>query len=166
VYNFSDRGPDWIHDYYLYVDEVLGRVLSQVDATKTTVVLASDHGFEINREEPEWASRHRDPGLLIGWGARVKEDVSYSRVGQLDLGVTMFSLVGVAPGADAKGRQLEELFDLSGAGAPLGSWILEEHLPLINGEEDASTDALMQELETLGYVDELGEERTDLQRSP
>jgi hypothetical protein len=161
---FIELGPTWIGDYYSYIDTVLGRLMSQIDPADTTVVLASDHGFEVLSEESEWPSRHRDPGVLMGWGQLVQPGVGYSTVNQFDLGVTLFALSGLAPGEDSHGRLLTELFALSDAPEPLGSWILSQPLSPVSGSEQSqSADAQVEELKALGYLDESGRETRDQQ---
>ncbi|MBW2277644.1 MAG: alkaline phosphatase family protein, partial [Deltaproteobacteria bacterium] len=49
-----------IDEYYVYMDEVLGRYLALYDADELTVVIVSDHGHEANRDYDPKSKDHFD----------------------------------------------------------------------------------------------------------
>ena len=135
VEDYFDVGPDWVKSQYLYMDTCLGRVLDVIDPSTTTLVLASDHGWDVHGAEPEWDTRHRDPGLLMGWGKRANAATTVDEIGQLDLGATLYALSGVAVAHDVDGRVQSGLFDLPEQAPGLGTYVLEQPLTAANGAQ-------------------------------
>ena len=167
VDDYFDVGPDWVKAQYLYMDTCLGRVLDVIDPASTTLVLASDHGWDVHGEEPEWDTRHRDPGLLMGWGKRANASTATTEIGQLDLGALLFALSGVAVAHDVEGRVPSGLFELPEQAPGMGTYLLETPLTPANGatiSEQERSDRVEQ-LKQLGYLDEMGDEMLDKQRS-
>ena len=118
-------------------------------------------------EEPEWDTRHRDPGLLMGWGKRANASTATTEIGQLDLGALLFALSGVAVAHDVEGRVPSGLFELPEQAPGMGTYLLEEPLTPANGatiSEQERSDRVEQ-LKQLGYLDEMGDEMLDKQRS-
>jgi Flp pilus assembly protein TadD len=130
------RSP-WIgeEDYHRYhramdaayelQDELLGRLLENIDPARTVVMVLSDHGMKSGGERPagsaeieggEAARWHRDPGVLVlaGPGLRrgtvLKEDATL-----LDIAPTLLSILGLPIPATLPGRVLTGAFDEEGS---------------------------------------------------
>lgn len=149
------EGAAWVPDYYRWLDSALGRVMDRVDPAHTTLIVCSDHGFQMSHANPVLNGSHRDTAVLLAWGARVKRAAA-EEASVADLGVTLYALAGLPAASDMPGNVLGDLFDVSPA-APVPTWLL----PRVRVNPSQTTgDAgrrLLDQLEALGYVDELGE---------
>ncbi len=143
------EGIRWIEDTYAAADDALARVLGQVDPATTTLLLLSDHGFEAGETTPVLDPRHRDVGLLVGWGRRAKAGATPGVTPRLeDLAPTLCALLGIDAATDHTGRALTQLFDVT-VPARGESWLRPGgSLPV-----QAPPAALQEQLEALGYVE-------------
>jgi hypothetical protein len=143
------EGQRWIEDAYAAADDALARVMAQVDPATTTLVLLSDHGFEGGDTLPVLDARHRDVGLIAGWGLRARSGAVGARPPQLvDVTPTLCALLGLDAGRDMTGRPLIELFDIEPPDRG-GSWLR----PASETPAQPVPPALQDQLESLGYVE-------------
>lgn len=143
---------------YDWLDEALGRVMATVDPTVDTVVVLSDHGFQPGRKAPVLSGGHRDLAVLLAWGAAVRPGAT-ARVEPtvMDMAPTFAALLGLPGAADWTGRVLDELFVIGDLPAPWPTWQVEDaSLALDASAPDAADQALLMQLEALGYVDDAG----------
>jgi len=104
-----------IHDYYAYVDEIIGEFLEMAD-DDTTLAVVSDHGMSpavrIFRKTRINSARHFDEdGVFLLMGPHIRAD---NRVGGtasvLDITPTLLRLMGLPIGADMDGCPIEDVF--------------------------------------------------------
>lgn len=149
------EGAAQVDAVYGWLDHALGRVLAQVDPATTTVLVLSDHGFEASRSQPALHGSHRDPAVLLAWGAGVTLGAS-GTASVLDIAPTAAALLGLPGADDHPGRVLADLVTV----APVASdptWTLPRvAVDLDAPPDDPATRRMLQQLEALGYVDELG----------
>ncbi len=165
-----ERGHGWtdakralvVRQYYVYLDSVLARILAIIDPNKTTVVICSDHGWQLEGTA-KWDTRHRDPGLLIGWGKRARAGASpESPPRQIDLGKTLYGLANQAAAKDMPGRDLNELFRLPKI-RPLQSRLITNELRNTDGEDSVDEALQREQLQQLGYIDDKDQNIPDQQ---
>ena len=143
------EGERWVQEAYAAADDALARVLAQIDPTTTTLILLSDHGFEAGANLPVLDARHRDVGLIAGWGRRVKPGAAPASPPQLeDVTPTICALLDLDAARDMTGRALVELFDVQPPSRG-GSWLR----PVSETPAEPVPSALQDQLETLGYVE-------------
>ncbi|MBI5184708.1 MAG: alkaline phosphatase family protein [Nitrospinae bacterium] len=107
-----------IINYYIYMDEALGKFLAIYPEEETTVVVVSDHGHEANPlhgtggEEigyARFASGYHDnapDGILILSGTDIKKGAHLKAASVLDITPTLLALMGLPVGEDMPGRVL------------------------------------------------------------
>ena len=151
---------------YDYADRLLGRVMASMDR-KTTLLVVSDHGFELGRLQDDPSKTrdmrrvselfHRPEGILYMYGNRVKPRVRLNRPTILDVTPTILALNGLGRGADMPGRVLAEALDFT-IPAPVATY---EPAGSPDGGQTASaetaTDAqvdpeIVKKLQSLGYI--------------
>lgn len=147
------RAGRYVPDYYRYLDGVVGRVWSLVDADTTLVVL-SDHGFRVSTAQPLINGSHNPTAVFLAAGRAVKPGRTALHV--FDVAPTLYALLGLPAAADMPGKVLTEAFDVT-AVAPVPSRRL-ERVAIEAGAADGglADDQLRDQLEALGYIDEEG----------
>ncbi len=151
-----------VEQMYVYADRLLGRVLDAMDR-KTTLVLLSDHGFELGRL-PEDPSKlrdmrrvseqfHRIEGVLYLYGYRVKPHTRLDRPSILDIAPTVLALNGLGRAADMSGRVLNEALDIT-VPTPVSTY---ETGPAVSAEGAPAGDSqvdpeIVKKLQSLGYI--------------
>jgi predicted AlkP superfamily phosphohydrolase/phosphomutase len=143
----------YVPDYYRYLDTVVGRVWSLIDADTTLVVL-SDHGFRVSTAQPLINGSHNDVAVFLAAGRAVKPGRVKLHV--FDVAPTLYALLGLPAAADMPGKVLTEAFDVV-AVPPVPSRRL-ERVAIEAGAADGglADDQLRDQLEALGYIDEEG----------
>jgi len=156
---------DAVDETYVHHDEILGRLLAEVDLEETTVVVVSDHGFRTDLHRPVGDARighgqaaewHRKFGVLVMAGPPLRRGERVTEAGILDLPPTLMALLGLPAAEDWPGRVLEEAFmpaflqehpprrvDTYGVLGPEG-----ERLALSSQADEA----LLETLTALGYL--------------
>jgi predicted AlkP superfamily phosphohydrolase/phosphomutase len=148
-----DTGARWIVDYYRYLDQVLARVLARLEKTQSTLLICSDHGFRVGDMPVPLFADHRDPALLIGWGARVRPGArARAEVTMLDIAPTLYAMLGIPAASDMRGRLLDDLFDLQ-ALPPVPSRVRKVAGAVPGAPADHPRRS---QLEALGYIDGQG----------
>jgi Flp pilus assembly protein TadD len=132
---------------------------------KTTLLVVSDHGFELGRLQDDPSKTrdmrrvselfHRPEGILYMYGYRVKPRVRLNRPSILDVTPTILALNGLGRGADMPGRVLAEALDFT-VPAPVATY---EPAPAPGGQTasaetaDAQVDPeIVKKLQSLGYI--------------
>lgn len=155
-----------IDEYYVYMDEVLGRYLALYDHDQLTVVVVSDHGHEANRRHDPRSKDHFDrvcsgthdeapDGVIVVSGKDIRRGAELKQPNVFDVTPTILALLGIPVGEDMPGRVLAEAIDPA---------FLEAHpvttvpshsanrkyspLPV----KSAIGDELMKKLEGIGYI--------------
>jgi tetratricopeptide (TPR) repeat protein len=149
---------------YRYHDMLLATWLSIV-GSETTVVLISDHGFNIGQlrleaiplEPAAPAAEHRDLGIFVMAGPGIKRDERIYGATLLDICPTLLTLAGLPIGQDMDGRPLLEAWESTPEIATIESW---EDVPGETGQHPPDTkldprdsQQAMQQLVDLGYIE-------------
>jgi predicted AlkP superfamily phosphohydrolase/phosphomutase len=102
-----------IEEYYKLQDQRLGEILQLMDE-RTTVILCSDHGFNIGRHGHissvsgiHWTSA--PPGILIVAGSGIRPGIQVNGAHIYDIAPTILALLGLPPEDAMDGRILEEI---------------------------------------------------------
>jgi tetratricopeptide (TPR) repeat protein len=147
---------------YGYADRLLGDVMDAMDS-KTTLLVVSDHGFELGRLQDDPSKTrdmrrvseafHRPEGILYLYGYRVKPRVRLQRPTILDVAPTVLALNGLGRGADMPGRVLAEALDLT-VPAPVPTYETStETASAVTGTADPQADPeIVKKLASLGYI--------------
>jgi hypothetical protein len=155
---------DVINGTYRYHDYMLAQILP-LAGPETTVVLASDHGFQCGQERqrcPADASAkealgwHRKIGVLCMAGPSLKKSAVVTKANLLDITPTILTLFGLPVGDDMEGRALVEAFNQPVKPERIPSWEQVpgdsgRHPPGLEQESWESKEALKQ-LADLGYI--------------
>jgi tetratricopeptide (TPR) repeat protein/predicted AlkP superfamily pyrophosphatase or phosphodiesterase len=146
---------------YRYADSVVGEFIQVMD-DDTTLVVLSDHGFELG-VLPEDPSKlrdmrrvseafHRTHGILYLYGNQVRADVRLDGPTILDVAPTLLALVGMAPAADMPGKVLRPAL-LSQPSAAVATYE-KGAVQAARGSQPSGVDsAVMEHLRALGYLD-------------
>ena len=149
---------------YRYHDMLLATWLSIVDRD-TTVVLISDHGFNLGHmrlealplEPAAPAAEHRDLGIFVMAGPGIKRDERIYGATLLDICPTLLALAGLPVGQDMDGRPLLEAWESAPEVATIDSW---EEVPGETGQHPPDTkldprdsQQAIQQLVDLGYIE-------------
>jgi len=111
-----------IDEYYVYMDEVLGRYLALYDANELTVVIVSDHGHEANRHYDPKSEDHFDrvcsgthdeapDGVIVISGKDVRQGAELKKPNVFDVTPTILALMGIPVGEDMPGRVIDEAIE-------------------------------------------------------
>ncbi|MBM3861905.1 MAG: tetratricopeptide repeat protein, partial [Verrucomicrobia bacterium] len=108
---------DVVANAYHYHDEMLGALLALAGAD-TTVMLVSDHGFHSDHLRPREfplepagpARQHREHGIFVACGPRLKRDEVIHGATLLDITPTVLMLYGLPVGEDMDGKPLVNIF--------------------------------------------------------
>jgi len=169
---YGDHGLDatglaeaarWVPDYYRYLDGVLGRVMDIV-GPEVTLIVCSDHGFQVSQSKPLVDGQHHEIAVFAARGPRVKPQLG-AAMHVYDVAPTLYALLGLPAAADMPGRVRDDLFDIDAA-EPVPSRVLERaQIEVGAGEGGAGDEALREQLEALGYIDEEGRPNTAIGES-
>jgi hypothetical protein len=154
-----DEGAAQVPRIYGWLDEALGRVMDRIDPATTTLLVVSDHGFQEGRRDAALAGGHRDPAVLLAWGAGVRPgaDAAEPSATVLDLAPTVAALLGLPGAQDWTGRVLRDVVEPPPEPvAPMATWRLDRAAVADDGPLDPADRQLLEQLEALGYVDEGG----------
>ncbi len=157
-----------IDNYYIYMDEVLGRLLERYPLAKNAVLVVSDHGHEANEGYDPQSEDHFDrvcsgshehapDGIFLLAGADVRAGAKPEKKPTIfDVTPTALALLGVPVGRDMPGRVLEGVLETG---------FLEKHPPRRvkthsagwkHGDTPIGSEVggeLKKKLEGLGYIE-------------
>jgi tetratricopeptide (TPR) repeat protein len=157
---FKDAVTEW----YVYQDELLGRVLARIDPDTTAVFIVSDHGFKsgerrIRSEQAvhiETAHLDHEPdGVFIAAGPGIRAGAQIAGASVLDVTPTLLDYLGLPVGKDMDGRVLTGLFAAERPIEYVASYDAEAGGKAAVASEEYGSEALADNvaaLEALGYV--------------
>ncbi|MBW1843800.1 MAG: tetratricopeptide repeat protein, partial [Deltaproteobacteria bacterium] len=111
-----ERYRDTVAEWYIYQDELLGRVLAQIDLDTTAVFVLSDHGFKSGerriRSEASVDIRtahldHEPHGIFIAAGPHIRNAATLEGASVLDVTPTLLHYLGIPVGRDMDGKVLD-----------------------------------------------------------
>jgi tetratricopeptide (TPR) repeat protein len=157
----QERFGSAVEEMYRYADRLVGEVLQAVD-TRTTVVVLSDHGFELGvlpddpsktRDMRRVSERyHRLDGILYLWGNRIRPHARLDQATILDVAPTLLAVAGLGRAADMPGRVLSEGL-VPGPEPPVVASYEQGDRPAGAPAGDGKIDAaILEHLKSLGYV--------------
>ncbi|MEL7061481.1 MAG: alkaline phosphatase family protein [Acidobacteriota bacterium] len=160
----QERFGGTVDAIYRFADDLVGRYLDAVD-DDTTVVVVSDHGFELGslHADPNRAQDlrrvserfHREHGILYLWGPRIRPGARLQDAHLLDVTPTVLAAMDLPLGKDMPGRVLTEAFVRVPERRTIESWDGTGVEVKISGtgDRDAATDeAVLEHLRGLGYL--------------
>jgi len=150
-----------VEQMYVYADQLLGRVLAAMDS-RTTLVVASDHGFELGKLQDDPSKTrdmrrvseafHRTEGILYLYGDRVRPRTRLNRPTILDVAPTVLALNGLPKGQDMPGRVLVEGLDVTPP-APIPTYETASSAAAAPAAGDSQVDPeIVKKLQSLGYI--------------
>ncbi|MDP2315053.1 MAG: alkaline phosphatase family protein [Pseudomonadota bacterium] len=148
-----EQAGRYVPDYYRYLDTVVGRVWSLLDAD-TTLVVVSDHGFRVSSAQPLINGSHNDTAVFLAAGRAVKPGKIKLHI--YDVAPTLYALLGLPAASDMPGQVRTDAFDVTPV-APVPTRRL-ERVAIESGAADGglADQQLRDQLEALGYIDEEG----------
>jgi tetratricopeptide (TPR) repeat protein len=114
----QERYRDVVSEWYVYQDELLGRILAQISLDETAVFVISDHGFKtgdrrIRSESAVDVNRahldHEPEGIFLAAGPHLRPGRTQT-ASVLDVAPTLLHYLGFPVAQDMAGRVLEEVF--------------------------------------------------------
>jgi len=156
-----------IDQYYIYMDEVLGRYLALYPPGESTVLVVSDHGMEWNADYDPGRKLYFDrvcsgthnsapDGIFLAWGRDVVAGQAPSpRPTVLDITPTVLALMGVPAGENMGGRVLDEMLakDFLAAHPPARVCAYPAPVPPpLPPPDSRANDDLVERLRALGYI--------------
>ena len=149
-----------VEQMYLYADELVGRLMAAMD-DDTTLIVLSDHGFELGRlhDDPSKARDmrrvseefHRLRGIVYMYGHNVRKGAQLQRPSIIDIAPTVLALNGIPAAQDMPGRVLEEGLEL--VVAPRVASYETGATTKVAATEDPKVDAeVLKKLQSLGYL--------------
>lgn len=142
--------------YYAYVFSRIRRLIERA-GEDTLVLLASDHGFE--REKEAYFNHHfAPPGVLIALGGGARPEAVPVEASVYDIAPTILWLAGYPPSLDMPGRPLVELFPeversgLAAAGRPRSYGYRWRNPPFKAPSDPQGEQKMLELLRTLGYI--------------
>jgi predicted AlkP superfamily pyrophosphatase or phosphodiesterase len=156
-----------IRNYYIYMDEALGRLLAAYPLDRAAVIVVSDHGQVPNAKYDPAAEDHFDrvcsgthdggpAGVILMAGKDVVAGADLAGASVFDVAPTALALMGAPVGADMPGRVLE---------SAISPGFLKAHpirkVPSLSKGRESSdapipspmNDALQAKLKGLGYIE-------------
>jgi predicted AlkP superfamily phosphohydrolase/phosphomutase/Flp pilus assembly protein TadD len=167
---------DAVEQMYLYADRLVGEYM-EVMGDDTTLVVLSDHGFELGaRQDDPSKTRdmrrvserfHRMEGVLYMYGKRVKRG-RLQEPTTLDIAPTILVLFGLAPARDMPGRVLAEALDLAVPGPAVATYETGAAGVAETARDSTVDPAIMERLRSLGYLGDSDSNRgaSETRRSP
>ena len=164
----QERYGETVEAMYGLADEIVGRYMEAAEEADAALVVLSDHGFELGalhddptktRDLRRVSERfHREEGILYMWGKGVKA-ARLDRPSILDVAPTVLTLLGVPPSKEMPGRVLleglhrddapERVESHGGTGGPVADGGA-------GTEDDATREARLEHLRSLGYLGDGG----------
>lgn len=161
-----DLFKDVVIGAYVFHDMMLDRLLKMVD-DDTTIIVISDHGFHSDHLRPTHvpnvpsgpAIEHAPYGIFVAKGPGIKKGERIYGASVLDITPTLLTLYDLPVGRDMDGKPLINMFDHPREVRYIDSW---ENVDKFGGElvkvsenNREASDAALQQLVDLGYIDEV-----------
>ncbi len=161
------RARRQIEAMYVFLDGVLGQILSLADQ-QTTIMLVSDHGFFTPEHGPSLSAEvgeghaaewHRDRGILVVKGPGIRHGMRLRSAHVLDIAPTVLALLDLPVPADFSGRVLAEVMEPAYLASHPVDRITSYEPELLGREKgqpqplrSAADPRIRQRLESLGYL--------------
>jgi predicted AlkP superfamily phosphohydrolase/phosphomutase len=141
-----------IDGYYEFCDGLLAKALEKADE-RTVVITMSDHGWE----NELYAHANKPDGFFVVAGGPTVPSRERGDITVYDIAPTVLALLGIPVPSDMDGRVAMELFDPAFWDAhPVRTVSSYERpgdaAPAATDETDVADDAVLEQLEALGYV--------------
>jgi predicted AlkP superfamily phosphohydrolase/phosphomutase len=154
---------------YRWHDMMLGRLMELV-GRDTHIIILSDHGFEVSTNRtinlPDLpaspALEHRPYGFFAAAGPQFKRDTTLYGASLLDIAPTVLQLYNLPLAEDMPGRALLDLFKKEQKPSFIPSWELSGPGPSFMAGEEGNQQAILQQLDDLGYIDLSGANQAQL----
>ncbi len=146
------RLKDAVPEYYRFMDEVLGQILTALDPN-TIVIVLSDHGFD-KKIVLDCMYHHFDapPGVFIVTGPGIKQNAVIENIGVEDITPTILSLFELPVGKDMDGRAVTEIYQKESD--PV-TWVETYDSQILKTHKTKSSqlgEVAVDQLKALGYV--------------
>lgn len=114
------RFRDVVSEWYEHQDELLGRLLAQIDLDETAVFIVSDHGFksgerrirsEVTVDIKKAHLDHESQGVILAAGPHIRRNSQVEGASVLDITPTLLHYLGFPVAEDMDGRVLSDLFE-------------------------------------------------------
>ncbi|MFH1733214.1 MAG: alkaline phosphatase family protein, partial [bacterium] len=103
------RYSDLIENYYIYMDETIGRLIAAADSN-TTVMIVSDHGFDkIILPTGHYNHMEKPAGVFICKGSGIKQGHKVTGAHVYDVTPTVLHLLGFPMAEDFDGKALTDI---------------------------------------------------------
>lgn len=104
-----DKCGKTIENWYIYLDEIVGKFLEVIDKDGTVIVV-SDHGHGPSGKLP-WSGQHEDApdGIIILSGKAIKSGLVFDEASVCDVTPSVLALMGLPVASDFDGRVLSEV---------------------------------------------------------
>lgn len=157
---------DVVKGAYVYHDMMLERLLNLID-DDTTVVIVSDHGFHSDHLRPRYvpqvpsgpAVEHSPYGIFAAMGPGIKKGETIHGARILDVTPTLLTLFDLPVGRDMDGKPLMDIYDHPKEVKYVDSWEDDDRfggeIVMEDTPDEATTEAALQQLIDLGYIDDL-----------
>jgi tetratricopeptide (TPR) repeat protein len=165
-----------VSQWYRYQDELLGRLLAEIDLDTTAVFILSDHGFKSGERRIRSESTidvkkahldHETQGIFLAAGPNIREGAQVAGASVMDITPTLLHYLGFPIGQDMDGKVLDNVFlpefMESNPIRYLDTYeLVDESAPAAKEEEydGEELEANMKALEALGYVGSSEDEDT------
>lgn len=109
-----------VREWYRYQDELLGRLLAEIDLDRTAVLVVSDHGFKtgdrrIRSEQVVDVKKahldHEREGIFLAAGPHIRRGARIDGASVLDVTPTLLHYLGLPVGKDMAGKVLSDTFE-------------------------------------------------------
>lgn len=145
---------------YRFHDMLLERYLD-LAGPDCNVVLVSDHGFQSGKQRvlelPDVpaapALEHRKYGVFVASGPDFKKGEKVYGASLLDITPTILHQFGLPTGEDMEGKVLHSIFVEDKPVGVIPSWEMTEARPQFLEENSSANEAILNQLDELGYID-------------
>ena len=109
-----------VREWYRYQDEILGRLLAEIDLDDTAVFILSDHGFKSGERRIRSRSTvdarrahldHESRGIFLAAGPHIRPGIEIEGASVLDLTPTLLHYLGFPVAKDMDGKVLSDIFE-------------------------------------------------------
>ncbi len=173
----QQRFRNVVGEWYEYQDELLGRLLEEIDLDTTAVFILSDHGFKSGERRIRSEATidvkkahldHETHGIFLAAGPQIRSGAQVSGASVMDITPTLLYYLGFPVAKDMDGKVLDNVF--------LPDFVDDHPIRYLETYEEvdetvaapvesedvdqAEVDAQMKALEALGYVGSADDEET------
>jgi predicted AlkP superfamily phosphohydrolase/phosphomutase len=148
-----------IHNYYIWIDGVLGEFMDMVD-DETLLVVCSDHGFHGPRRQPDGGIllgiyMHGEYGMISFMGKGVRKGAGIVDADILDITPTILYALGIPVGRDMHGRVLTDAFEVDYLKGRTISYVPTHETGELTGGEPVQSpvdEQVKDKLKAIGYL--------------